>query len=66
MYTIAHLSDPHLDGGEAARRGFRRVVDYLRGLATPVDRVVLSLFAKCCRASEKLSNNSAFVRRNTV
>lgn len=42
MFLIAHLSDPHLDGTEAARRRLRRVVDYLRAFSRPVDVVLVT------------------------
>ena len=35
MYTIAHLSDTHLDGGDEARSRFARVIAYLHGLQPP-------------------------------
>lgn len=42
MYTIAHLSDPHLDGGAASRSRFERVMAYVRTLPTSVDLLVLT------------------------
>jgi Icc protein len=42
MYMIAHLSDSHLDGGDAARSRFERVMAYLDNLPTPVDLLILT------------------------
>lgn len=42
MYTIAHLSDPHLDGGERACARLEQVATYLRGLTAPPDVIVLT------------------------
>jgi 3',5'-cyclic AMP phosphodiesterase CpdA len=40
--VIAHLSDPHLDGSEAARDRLRRVTSYLRDFSRPVDVVLVT------------------------
>lgn len=42
MPVLAHLSDPHLDGGQEALARVRRVVDHLAGLAQPPDAVLVS------------------------
>ena len=42
MYTIVHLSDPHLDGGERACGWLELVAAYLRGLTAPPDVIVLT------------------------
>ena len=42
MYTIAHLTDSHLDGGDGARSRFERVMAYLHDLPTPVDLLILT------------------------
>lgn len=42
MYTVAHLTDLHLDGGTTSRIRFERTVAYLRQLKTPVDCIVLT------------------------
>ncbi|MFB6723198.1 metallophosphoesterase [Kribbella sp. NPDC056345] len=42
MTVIAHLSDPHLDGTDAARDRLRRITSYLRDLRTPADVVLVS------------------------
>jgi len=42
MYVIAHLSDPHLDGGERDRARLQQVVAYLRGMTDPPDVILLT------------------------
>ena len=42
MFLFAHISDLHLDGGERAAGLSRRVLDYLNGLARPVDAILVS------------------------
>jgi 3',5'-cyclic-AMP phosphodiesterase len=42
VYVIAHLSDPHLDGGPEAAGRLRRVTDYLGTLTRPVDVVLVT------------------------
>jgi 3',5'-cyclic AMP phosphodiesterase CpdA len=42
VYVIAHLSDPHLDGGPQAAGRLRRVTDYLATLTRPVDVVLVT------------------------
>ncbi|WAZ27089.1 metallophosphoesterase [Streptomyces cinnabarinus] len=40
--TIAHISDPHLDGGPRATERAARVTDFLRSMPGPVDAVLVS------------------------
>lgn len=42
MLLLAHLSDVHLDGGEARAERARRVVSYLAALPRPVDAVLVT------------------------
>jgi Icc protein len=42
VFVIAHLSDPHLDGTEEARRRLRRITSYLREFQRPVDVVLVT------------------------
>ncbi|SEG81162.1 Calcineurin-like phosphoesterase [Actinacidiphila yanglinensis] len=42
MLTIAHISDPHLDGGPRAAERAARVVAALRAMPGPVDAVLLT------------------------
>ena len=42
MLVIAHLSDIHVDGGDARAGRVRRVVTYLAGLPRPVDAVLVT------------------------
>lgn len=39
---LAHISDTHVDGGERATERTRRVMDYLHGLARPVDAILVT------------------------
>lgn len=40
MIVLAHLSDTHFDGTDAARQRNIRVMEYLNGLSRPVDAIV--------------------------
>lgn len=42
MLTIAHLSDPHLDGGAVSGSRFEQVMAYLQRLSTPVDLIIMT------------------------
>ncbi|MGW7687088.1 metallophosphoesterase [Kribbella sp. NPDC054772] len=42
MYVIAHLSDPHLDGTEAARSRLRHITEYVRAMGRSVDVVLVT------------------------
>ncbi|MCP3804456.1 metallophosphoesterase [Allokutzneria sp. A3M-2-11 16] len=42
MIVIAHISDTHFDGGDRATGRAAAVMDYIRGLPTPVDAIVVS------------------------
>lgn len=42
MYVIAHISDPHFDGGERNAERAARVMGYLAGLGQPVDVLLVS------------------------
>ncbi|HEX4701573.1 MAG TPA: metallophosphoesterase, partial [Pseudonocardiaceae bacterium] len=42
MTTLAHLSDPHLDGGTRNARRLSRAVGYLAAQPGPVDAVLIT------------------------
>ncbi|GAA4020522.1 metallophosphoesterase [Allokutzneria multivorans] len=42
MIVIAHISDTHFDGEDRATGRAKAVMDYIRGLAEPVDAIVVS------------------------
>lgn len=42
MLVLAHLSDLHLDGGSRASARAKSVVDYLAGIPSPLDAVLVS------------------------
>ena len=42
MYLIAHITDTHLDGAAQSRGRLLRVADYLRGLATAPDAIIVT------------------------
>lgn len=42
MYTVAHLSDPHLDGGESSLARLRQVAAYLRAMNPAPDAIALT------------------------
>ncbi|WP_086824755.1 metallophosphoesterase [Allokutzneria sp. NRRL B-24872] len=42
MIVIAHVSDTHFDGEDHATGRAKAVMDYIRGLAEPVDAIVVS------------------------
>lgn len=42
MYTVAHISDPHLDGGESSLARLRQVAAYLRAMDPTPDVIALT------------------------
>ncbi len=42
MFVFAHLSDPHLDGGDRSAERTRRVLAHLDGLPRPLDAILVT------------------------
>ena len=42
MIVLAHVSDPHFDGGHRAVERSQRIMGYLNTLARPVDAVIVT------------------------